>query len=208
MTLVVRHLGQRPYLPTWHAMQDFTNQRTPNTPSELWVVEHPPVYTQGQAGKAEHILEPGDIPVIQTDRGGQITYHGPGQIVIYLLLSLREIGLGVRALVSAMEHSLIQLLAQYDVIAEANPKAPGVYVQNAKIAALGLRVRRSYTYHGLALNVDMDLRPFTRINPCGYPHLVVTQTKDQDIFATQTTLTCQLIDQLRTHLGYGQCMHG
>ncbi len=204
MTLIIRHLGQHPYLPTWRAMQDFTNQRTPDTPSELWVVEHPPVYTQGQAGKAEHILEPGNIPVIQTDRGGQITYHGPGQIVIYLLLSLRETGLGVRALVSAMERSLIQLLAQHGVTAEANPKAPGVYVQNAKIAALGLRVRRGYTYHGLALNVDMDLHPFTRINPCGYPHLAITQTKDQSISATQTTLTGQLIDQLRTHLGYGR----
>ena len=201
MTLIERHLGQRPYLATWRAMQDFTNQRTPDTPSELWVVAHPPVYTQGQAGKAEHLLEPGDIPVIQTDRGGQITYHGPGQIVIYLLLSLRETGLGVRALVSAMEHSLIQLLAQYGVTATADPNAPGVYVEGAKIAALGLRVRRGYTYHGLALNVDMDLCPFTRINPCGYPHLTVTQTKDQGIKATQATLIHQLIDQLRTHLG-------
>jgi lipoyl(octanoyl) transferase len=183
-------------------MQNFTNQRTPDTPSELWVVEHPPVYTQGQAGKAEHLLDPGDIPVIQTDRGGQVTYHGPGQIVIYLLLSLRETGLGVRALVSAMEHSLIQLLAQHGVTATADPKAPGVYVQGAKIAALGLRVRRGYTYHGLALNIDMDLHPFTRINPCGYPHLIVTQTKDQGIHATQTTLTDQLIEQLKTHLGY------
>ena len=202
MTLIVRHLGHRPYLPTWQAMQDFTNRRTRDTPSELWVVEHPPVYTQGQAGKAEHILESGDIPVIQTDRGGQITYHGPGQIVIYLLLSLREIGLGVRALVSAMENSLIQLLAQYDVVAEADPKAPGVYVRGSKIAALGLRVRHGYTYHGLALNVDMDLRPFTQINPCGNPRLIVTQTKDQDIVATQNALTHQLIYQLRLHLGY------
>lgn len=206
MSLIVRHLGQRPYLPTWRAMQDFTNQRTPDTPSELWVVEHPPVYTQGQAGKAEHILKPGDIPVIQTDRGGQATYHGPGQIVIYLLLSLREIGLGVRALVSALEDSLIQLLAQHGVRAEADPKAPGVYVQGAKIAALGLRVRRGYTYHGLALNVDMDLRPFARINPCGYPDLAITQTKDQDISATQAILASQLIAQLRNHLASSTLM--
>jgi len=206
VSLIVRHLGQRPYLPTWRAMQDFTNQRTPDTPSELWVVEHPPVYTQGQAGKAEHILKPGDIPVIQTDRGGQATYHGPGQIVIYLLLSLREIGLGVRALVSALEDSLIQLLAQHGVRAEADPKAPGVYVQGAKIAALGLRVRRGYTYHGLALNVDMDLRPFARINPCGYPDLAITQTKDQDISATQAILASQLIAQLRNHLASSTLM--
>lgn len=203
-TLFVRHLGQRDYQPTWQAMQDFTNQRTPDTPSELWVVEHPPVYTQGQAGKPEHLLAPNQIPVVQTDRGGQITYHGPGQMVIYVLISLREAGLGVRALVSAMELSVINLLADYGVTAEAQPKAPGVYVNQAKISALGLRVRRGYTFHGLALNVDMDLSPFAAINPCGYPGLQVTQTKDQGIEADQATLTQQLIGYLNKHMGY-QC---
>ena len=195
-TLIVRHLGQRDYQPTWQAMQDYTNQRTPETPSELWVVEHPPVYTQGQAGKPEHLHNPGTIPVIQTDRGGQITYHGPGQIVIYVLISLREAGFGVRALVNAMENSVIALLADHGVTAEAQPKAPGVYVQQAKIAALGLRVRRGYTFHGLALNVNMDLTPFKNINPCGYPGMAVTQTKDQGISVHQATLAEQLIGYL------------
>ena len=203
-TLIVRHLGQRDYQPTWQAMQDYTNQRTPDTPSELWVVEHPAVYTQGQAGKPEHVLTQSQIPVIQTDRGGQITYHGPGQIVIYVLISLREAGIGVRALVSAMEQSIIDLLADHGVTAEAQPKAPGVYVNQAKIAALGLRVRRGYTFHGLALNVDMDLSPFAAINPCGYPGLQVTQTKDQGIQAAQTILAQQLVAYLTQHMGY-QC---
>ncbi len=201
-TLIVRHLGQRDYQPTWQAMQDYTNQRTPETPSELWVVEHPPVYTQGQAGKPEHLHNPGTIPVIQTDRGGQITYHGPGQIVIYVLISLREAGFGVRALVNAMENSVIALLADHGVTAEAQPKAPGVYVQQAKIAALGLRVRRGYTFHGLALNVNMDLTPFKNINPCGYPGMAVTQTKDQGISVHQATLAEQLIGYLSHAMKY------
>jgi len=200
--LITRYLGRRAYQPTWRAMQTYTNQRTPDTPSELWVVEHPPVYTQGQAGKPEHLLKPGQIPVVQTDRGGQITYHGPGQIVVYVLIALREVGLGVRALISAMEQSLVDLLAAYDVTAYARPEAPGVYVAEAKIAALGLRVRRGYSYHGLALNVAMDLSPFANINPCGYPDLRVTQTSDQGIQADQTTLARQLIQYLKQHLGY------
>ncbi len=183
-------------------MQNYTNQRTTKTPSELWIVEHPPVYTQGQAGKPEHLLNPHDIPVIQTDRGGQITYHGPGQIVVYILISLREVGLGVRALISAMENSLIALLSQHGVTAEAHPQAPGVYVKEAKIAALGLRVRRGYTFHGLSLNVAMDLSPFTQINPCGYPGMVVTQTIDQGITTDQTTLAEQLVGYLSKQMGY------
>lgn len=198
--LYVRQLGQRDYLPTWEAMREFTLQRTPETPSEIWVVEHPAVFTQGQAGKPEHILNPGNIPVIQTDRGGQVTYHGPGQLVIYLLLSLKEVGMGVRALVSAMENAIIALLADYAISASARTDAPGVYVGEAKIASLGLRIKRGYSYHGLALNVDMDLTPFQRINPCGYQGLAVTQTKEQGVDAGLSELSVLLIDKLKTQL--------
>lgn len=177
--VTVRRLGRRDYESVWHAMQAFTAERTADTPSELWVVEHDPVFTQGQAGRPEHVLNPGDIPVVQSDRGGQVTYHGPGQLVIYLLLSLREAGLGVRGLVSAMENSIIDVLAEHGIEAHARPDAPGVYVGEAKIAALGLRVKRGYSYHGLAFNIDMDLEPFNRINPCGYQGMAVTQLRDQ-----------------------------
>ncbi len=172
--VVIRHLGRVPYRKTWEAMRAFTDSRRPDTPSEIWLLEHPPVFTLGQAGRREHLLDPGDIPVIQTDRGGQVTYHGPGQLIVYLLLDLKATGLGIRGLVSAMENSVIRLLSDQGIQAHARPDAPGVYVGDAKIAALGLRVRRGYTYHGLALNVDMDLEPFTRINPCGYPGQTVT----------------------------------
>jgi lipoyl(octanoyl) transferase len=148
------------------------------TPDELWLLEHPPVYTLGQAGRAEHLLHPGAIPVVKVDRGGQVTYHGPGQLVAYVLLDLHRAGLGVRGLVSLLEQSVIDLLAGYGIAAVRQPGAPGVYVQAAKVAALGIRVRHGCTYHGLALNVDMDLEPFTRINPCGHPGLTVTQLRD------------------------------
>ena len=172
--LGVRELGVQAYEPVWHAMQDFTNQRTADTADELWLVQHPPVFTQGQAGKAEHLLLPGDIPVVQVDRGGQVTYHGPGQLVAYPLVDVRRLGLGVRELVSRIEQSLIDLLASYGVSAEARADAPGVYVNGAKIASLGLRIRRGCSFHGLALNVDMDLQPFQRINQCGYAGLAMT----------------------------------
>lgn len=172
---IVRRLGRRDYLDVWREMQAFTANRGEDTINEIWTVEHPPVFTQGQAGKAEHLLDPGDIPVVQSDRGGQVTYHGPGQIVIYLLLSLRDIGLGVRGLVSAIENSVIGVLAQYGVEGHARPDAPGVYVGQAKIAALGLRIKRGCSYHGLAFNLDLDLEPFSRINPCGYQGLEVTR---------------------------------
>ncbi len=200
--LYVRAFGLRDYSPIWRAMRQFTVQRTPETPSELWIVEHPPTFTQGQAGKPEHLLDPGPIPVIQTDRGGQITYHGPGQIVIYLLISLREIGINVRALVSAMENAIITLLADYGVTAQAKKEAPGVYVESAKIASLGLRIKRGCSYHGLALNVDMDLSPFQQINPCGYSGLSVTQTIDQGIPAGMTELSTALVEKLCKQLGY------
>ncbi len=159
-------------------MREFTDARTADTPSELWQVEHPPVFTQGQAGKPEHLLAPGDIPVVQTDRGGQVTYHGPGQLVIYLMVRLRDTGLGIRGLVGALEQAVIDLLGGHDVPAEARRDAPGVYVRGRKLASLGLRVRHGCTYHGLALNVDMDLEPFRRINPCGLIGMEVTQLRD------------------------------
>ena len=175
---VVRHLGQAEYVPTWQAMQDFTAQRLDDTPDEIWLLEHPPVYTQGQAGKPEHLIAETAIPVIPIDRGGQITYHGPGQIVAYVLVDLRRRGYGIRELVTRMEQAVIDLLAAHGVTAARQPGAPGVYVDGAKIAALGLRVKRGCTYHGLALNVDMDLRPFAAINPCGYAGMRVTQCRD------------------------------
>lgn len=176
--LIVRHLGVQEYTQVWRAMEKFTNERTPQTSDELWLVQHPPVYTQGQAGKPEHLLMPGDIPVIQTDRGGQITYHGPGQLVAYPLLDLRRLKLGVRELVTLIEQSLVELLAEYGINAAAKSDAPGVYVDGAKIASLGLRVRRGCSFHGLSLNVNMDLAPFLRINPCGYQGLAMTQMRD------------------------------
>jgi lipoyl(octanoyl) transferase len=174
-TLGFRELGILPYEPTWHAMQRFTAEREAATPDEVWLLEHERVFTQGQAGKAEHVLFPGDIPVVQVDRGGQVTYHGPGQLVAYLLLDVRRSGIGVRDLVSRIEQSLIGLLDSYGVTAVSKPDAPGVYVDGAKIASLGLRIRNGRSFHGLALNVDMDLEPFRRINPCGYAGMAMTQ---------------------------------
>ena len=169
-----RRLGVADYAATLQRMQDFTAGRGPDTRDEIWLLQHPAVFTQGVAGRAEHVLAPGDIPVVRVDRGGQVTYHGPGQWVAYLLIDLRRRGLGVRALVDRIESALVTTLAHYDISAAADPQAPGVYVDGAKIASLGLRVRRGCSYHGLALNVDMDLEPFPRINPCGYEGLAVT----------------------------------
>ena len=171
---VLRELGVVDYASTLQAMKAFTDSRGDDTPDELWLLQHPRVFTQGQAGRAEHLLAPGDIPVIQVDRGGQVTYHGPGQWVIYLLVNLRRRGLGVRDLVDLIERSIVALLAEYGIEAAPDPAAPGVYVAGEKIASLGLRVRRGCSYHGLALNVDMDLEPFQRINPCGHAGLQVT----------------------------------
>jgi lipoyl(octanoyl) transferase len=176
--LKVRRLGRQPYAATWEAMSQFTNNRGPDTPDELWLLEHDPVFTQGQAGKAEHVLAPGDIPVVQVDRGGQVTYHGPGQIVGYPLIDLRRAGVGVRELVNKIEQSIIDTLGHWNIGAERLDGAPGVYVAGAKVAALGLRVRRGCSFHGLAFNVNMDLEPYHRINPCGYKGLAVTQVLD------------------------------
>jgi lipoyl(octanoyl) transferase len=179
--LLVRSLGLRPYHATWRAMRDFTDARGPSTPDELWLLQHPPVYTLGQAGRAVHVREPGHIEVVATDRGGQVTYHGPGQLVAYLLLDLRRAGLGVRRLVTVLEDAVVALLRGHGVAGETRRDAPGVYVRGAKVAALGLRVRRGCCYHGLALNVDVDLEPFARIDPCGYPGLPVTRLRDLGI---------------------------
>jgi lipoyl(octanoyl) transferase len=175
---IIRRLGLQAYAPVWRDMQRYTEERGAETPDELWLVEHAPVFTVGLNGKPEHLLAPGGIDVVKVDRGGQVTYHGPGQIVLYLLIDLRRRGLGVRALVSLMEQAVIELLAGYGIQSVARQDAPGVYVDDAKIASLGLRVRRGCSYHGLALNVDLDLAPFQRINPCGYPGLAVTRLRD------------------------------
>lgn len=175
---MVQRLGRVDYQATLDRMRSFTLERNEHTPDELWLLEHDPVFTQGQAGKAEHLLAPGDIPVVQVDRGGQVTYHGPGQFVAYTLIDVKRRGMGVRDLVNHLENSIIDVLASYDIEAYAKPDAPGVYVQGDKIASLGLRIKKGRAYHGLALNVDMDLSPFLRINPCGYAGMRMTQIKD------------------------------
>lgn len=203
--LGVRELGLQLYEPAWQAMQRFTNERGPETSDEIWLLQHHSVFTQGQAGKAEHLLLPGDIPVVQADRGGQVTYHGPGQLVCYLMLDVRRLGIGVRDLVSRLEQSLIDLLASYEVQAVAKPDAPGVYVNDAKIASLGLRIRNGRSFHGLALNVDMDLEPFGRINPCGYAGMAMTQLADLvAVPVAFTEVRARLREQLVKHLGYAQ----
>ncbi|MEG6213870.1 lipoyl(octanoyl) transferase LipB [Enterobacter quasihormaechei] len=175
--ILVRHLGLQPYEPVSQAMHDFTDTRDDTTPDEIWLVEHLPVFTQGQAGKAEHLLMTGDIPVIQSDRGGQVTYHGPGQQVMYVLLNLKRRKLGVRELVTLLEQTVVNTLAEYDIDAHPRADAPGVYVGEMKICSLGLRIRKGCSFHGLALNINMDLTPFQRINPCGYAGMEMTQMR-------------------------------
>jgi lipoyl(octanoyl) transferase len=175
---LVRDLGRQPYEPVWRTMQRFTDARTDDTPDELWLVEHEPVFTLGQAGKPEHVLVPGDIPVLHVDRGGQVTYHGPGQIVAYPLLDLRRLKIGVREYVERIEQAVIDTLADWNIVAGRRDGAPGVYVNGAKVAALGIRVRRGCSFHGLAFNIAMDLEPFHRINPCGYAGLEVVAMQD------------------------------
>jgi lipoyl(octanoyl) transferase len=194
--VIIRQLGRVEYEPTWRAMQAFTAARAPDTPDELWVLEHPPVFTQGQAGKPEHLIAATDIPVVQIDRGGQITYHGPGQVVIYVLVDLRRRGYGIRELVTRMEQAVIDLLSAHGVNAARQPGAPGVYVDGAKIAALGLRVKHGCTYHGLALNVDMDLSPFGAINPCGYAGMQVAQCRDRGVRESSPALGQALVQRL------------
>lgn len=193
-TLIVKDLGRRDYEPVWREMQAFTEGRSPETVDEIWFVEHPPVYTLGVGGREEHILNAGAIPVVRCNRGGQVTYHGPGQIVMYVLLDIRRYGLGVRDLVSHLEQTVVELLADYGVAAGARRDAPGVYVDGNKVAALGLRVSRGCSYHGLALNVDMDLTPFLGINPCGYEGLGVTQLRDLGVPVDMKRIRAQMAD--------------
>lgn len=197
---LIRDLGRRPYEPVWRAMQRFTDERGAATCDELWLVEHEPVFTLGQAGKREHVLAPGEIPVLAVDRGGQVTYHGPGQIVAYPLLDLRRLGLGVRELVCRIEEAVIAVLAEWNIHGERRDGAPGVYVAGAKVMALGLRVRRGCTFHGLAFNIAMDLEPFQRINPCGYRGLAVTSMLDlggpSSLEAVKPRLAAELARQL------------
>lgn len=195
-TPAVRFLGRVDYRETWLAMQRFTEERVPETADELWVLEHPPVFTLGLNGKPEHVLAPGDIPVVPVDRGGQVTYHGPGQLVVYVLLDVRRRRLGIRRLVSILEEAVVRLAADHGVHAAPRADAPGVYVDGAKLAALGLRVRRGASYHGLSLNVDMDLEPFRRINPCGYAGMPVTQLRDLGVACTVR----ETADRLLPHL--------
>lgn len=200
--LVVRRLGRQDYHPVWQAMHDFTDQRDDTTRDEVWLVEHNPVFTQGQAGKAEHLLNTGDIPVVQSDRGGQVTYHGSGQIVAYFLINLRRKKLGVRELVTDIENLVINTLNAYNIDAAARPDAPGVYVEGKKICSLGLRIRKGCSFHGLALNVNMDLSPFLRINPCGYQGMEMVQVSDLGGPARIEDVEQQLIKELVSLFGY------
>ena len=199
--LVIRYLGLRAYETIWQAMRDFTDGRDPGTPDELWLLQHPAIYTLGQAGRWEHLLDAGGIPALKVDRGGQVTYHGPGQLIAYLLLDLKRAGLGVKGLVHLLETAVMELLAAHGITAQVRPDAPGVYVAGAKIASLGLRVRRHCSYHGLALNVDLDLEPFSRINPCGYPGLAVTRLVDLGVALSLDRLAEELAARLAARLG-------
>ncbi len=198
----MNYLGLVEYEPTWRAMQRFTEERTEETPDEIWFLEHPPVFTLGMNSKREHVLAPGDIPVIQIDRGGQVTYHGPGQLVVYPLIDLRRAKLGVRDLVTALERAVIDYVAAFDVTAECRQNAPGVYVEGRKLASVGIRVRRNGSYHGLAMNVSNDLEPFSRINPCGYAGLQMTRLVDLGGPASVAEAAAGLQPHLLRRLGF------
>jgi lipoyl(octanoyl) transferase len=200
--LLVRRLGLQEYERTWIRMQQFTDRRTPETGDEIWTAEHPPVFTLGRSAEEKHLLDPREIPVRQVDRGGQVTYHGPGQLLLYLLLDLRRLRLGVRQLVQQMEESVIELLQQQGIASRRRAGAPGIYVADQKIAALGLRIRHGCSFHGLSLNVDMELEPFSRINPCGYRDLTVTQLKDLGIEMSVAQAGEQLAELLAQRLSY------
>lgn len=202
--LNIRHLGLQDYHQIWQKMSDFTTYRTVKTADEIWILEHYAVFTQGRSGKAENLLTSTDIPVVKSDRGGQITYHGPGQIIVYLLIDLRRQHVNVRSLVSIIEQSVINLLADHDVIAVAKADAPGVYVNGKKIASLGLKIRKGCSFHGLALNVDMDLVPFLCINPCGYVGLEMTQCKQEGINCTTQELSTALVKHITQQLTYSK----
>lgn len=199
--IVVRSLGRQEYEPLWRQMQRFTDERDEHTPDEIWYTEHPPVFTLGMNASRDHLLAPGNIPVVQVDRGGQVTYHGPGQLMIYPLIDLKRAKLGVRQLVSALEQSVVDLVAESGIVAVARKDAPGVYVDARKIASIGLRVRRGASYHGMALNIDVDLEPFSRINPCGFSDLEVTDLTSLGMRLTREQLRLGVQAQLLSHLG-------
>lgn len=204
--IVVRSLGLQDYEPLWRAMQDFTERRDPSTADEIWFTEHPPVFTLGLNASREHLLAPGDIPVIQVDRGGQVTYHGPGQLMIYPLIDLKRGGLGVRTLVTALEQSIVDLTGSYGLISVARRDAPGVYADGRKIASVGLRVRRGASYHGMALNIDVDLEPFSRINPCGFAQLELSDLYKLGITVPRAEIQNKVLVNLLNHLGFDNCI--
>ncbi len=204
-SLTIRWLGRQDYSSCWQAMQQFTHHRNEETIDEIWLLEHHPVFTQGQNGKAEHVLTPGNIPVVQTDRGGQVTYHGPGQLMVYTLIDLKRKHLNVRELVTQLEQSIIDLLAEYGIIAHARREAPGVYVDGKKICSIGLRIRRGCAYHGVAFNVAMDLEPFTRINPCGFSQLKMTQFSALGGLDNTLEAGRKLVNYLMNNLVYTHC---
>lgn len=206
--LIVRILDVQPYTPVWQGMRDYTEQRTTADPDEIWLVEHLPVYTFGLSGHPEHLLQPAEIPIVHTDRGGQITYHGPGQLVFYPLLDLRRRGCGIRALIDALEQSVIALLGEYGIPSATRPGAPGVYVDGRKIASLGLRVRRGCSYHGLSLNVSVDLRPFLGINPCGYPGLQMTRLTDLGVTTQPMESAIPLLRHFLDRMAYTEVVRG
>ena len=198
---VIRHLGCADYEPTWRRMQQFTEDRQPDDPDEIWVLEHPPVFTLGKNASMDHVLAPGDIPLVRIDRGGQVTYHGPGQLVVYPLVNIERLGLNVRELVCALEQAIVRCVAGYGIQATGDRQAPGVYVKGRKLASLGLRIRRGCSYHGLALNVNGDLEPFGRINPCGYRGLEVTRLADLGVTDGTGAVAAALIPELLEGLG-------
>ena len=202
LPLEVRHLGVLDYTTTWTQMRSFTDGRDESSADQLWLVQHPAVFTLGQAGLMEHVMQPGDIPIVESDRGGQVTYHGPGQLVAYTMFDLRRLGCGIRQLVSGLEESVISVLEYYELVGERLQGAPGVYVGGAKMSALGLRVRKGCSYHGLSLNVDMDLEPFSRINPCGYPGLAVTQLSALNRNASMSDVTALVADAVAEEFGF------
>lgn len=201
-TIAIRDLGQQDYVPLWHAMQQFTDTRTETTRDEIWFTEHPPVFTLGLNASQEHLLAPGDIPVVQIDRGGQVTFHGPGQLMVYPLIDIRRANVGVRKLVTALEQSVVDLVAEYKVSAAARPDAPGVYVDGKKLASVGLRVRRGCSFHGMALNVEIDLEPFSRINPCGYAELEMTDLGRLGADLELHEVSPRLLPHFLHHLGF------
>lgn len=200
--IAIRDLGRQDYVPLWNAMQQFTDARTESTRDEIWFTEHPPVFTMGLNASKEHLLAPGDIPVVQIDRGGQVTFHGPGQLMIYPLLDLRRSAMGVRTLVTALEQSVVDLAAEFDIDAASRADAPGVYVAGEKLASVGLRIRRGCSFHGMALNVDIDLEPFSRINPCGYTELEMTDLQRLGINADLDEVWPRLLPHFLRHLGF------